>query len=123
MTMGVVKSPSQGKSIDELIKNAHLTLSNSHIFNTNAFAFYKKDSVNNLVDNSDFDNYVKNLNLELFEVYLMPIIDVETNIIAGFECLTRVFNEFDDLGRCNKLKKNDIKFQEEYLFEFFDICN
>jgi len=97
MTMGVVNYPNQGRTIDELIKNAHLTLSNSHILNSNAFAFYKKGAITNLLENRDFDNFVKNLNLELFEVYLMPIIDVQTNIIAGFECLTRAFNDFDEV--------------------------
>jgi diguanylate cyclase (GGDEF)-like protein len=97
MTMGVVNYPTQCRSIDEMVKNAHLTISNAHIMNSNAFAFFEKDIINNMLSNQDFDNYVKNLNLELFEVYVMPIIDVETNIIVGFECLTRAFNEFDEM--------------------------
>ena len=97
MTLGVVGSSKQGGTVDEMIKNAHLTLSNSHILNSNAYSFYKKEYISNLLINRDFDHFVKNLNLELFEVYLMPIISVETNIIVGFECLTRAFNEFDEV--------------------------
>lgn len=110
MTIGVVTYPSQGRTIDELIKNAHLTISNSHIMNSNAFAFYKKGVISNHLLNQDFDIFVKNLDLELFEVYLMPIIDCETNLIVGFECLTRAFNEFDEMldteSVVNSLERN-----------------
>lgn len=122
MSMGVVEYPAHGKNVDELIKNAHMTLSNSRIQNSNGFEFYKKDNVKSLLVNRDFDNMVKNLNLELFEVYMMPIIDVETNLIQGFECLTRAFNEFDDVldteSVVNSLERNGrIQELDEIVFK------
>ena len=96
MTLGVVSYPSDGSSVDELIKNANLTISQKHIQSTNAFAFYSSSAINDIIISQDFDNYVSKLNLENFQVFFMPIVDCATNRIKGFECLTRAFNEFDE---------------------------
>jgi diguanylate cyclase (GGDEF)-like protein len=122
MSMGIVQFPQHGSTADALIKNAHLTLSNSRILNSNGFEFYQKENVNAVLVNQDFDQFVKHLNLELFEVYLMPIIDVKTNLIQGFECLTRAFNEFEEVldteSVVNSLERNGrIQELDEIVFK------
>lgn len=122
MSIGVVSYPNQGTTVDELIKNAHLTLSSSNIINSNNFAFYSKSNVSNILINQEIDNYVKALSLELFDVYLMPIVDCKTNAIVGFECLTRAFNDFneqvDTESIVNSLERNGrIQELDELVFK------
>jgi diguanylate cyclase (GGDEF)-like protein len=97
MSLGVIQYPRGGRTLDELIKNAHLTLSQSRIINTNNYIFYSHHEITDVIMNQDFDLYVSKLDLNLFEVHLMPIVDVQTDLIVGFECLTRAYNEFDEL--------------------------
>ena len=94
--IGVVQFPDNGYSVEELVKNAHLTASQISTYDKEGFQFYKSDKFKNQFVNQDFDKMVSELNLDLFEVYLMPIVDVHTNQIAGFECLTRVFDDFGE---------------------------
>lgn len=96
LSIGIAHYPSNGYSAEELIKNAHLTATQIGNHDKEGFQFYRHDRINDMMLNEDFDKLVAGLNFDLFEVYLMPIIDCQTNIISGFECLTRVF---DDLGK------------------------
>jgi len=97
LSLGVVNYPKEGKTIDELIRNAHLTLMQSNIINSNNFAFFSPNAITSMITNQDFDDFVTKLDLHLFHLYLMPIADCKTNRIVGFECLSRPFNEFDEM--------------------------
>lgn len=97
LSLGVVHYPNEGRELDELIRNAHLALTQSRIINSNNYAFYSSTAITDLINNQDFDDYVSKLDLNVFQLYLMPIVHVQTNQIVGFECLTRAFNEFDEL--------------------------
>ncbi len=101
--IGITKYPNNGFSVEELIKNAHLTASHVSNYDKEGFLFYRQDRIADTLLDEDFDKMVSNLDLELFEVYMMPIVDVNTNLIQGFECLSRVFN---DLGK--KLNTEDV---------------
>lgn len=101
--IGISKYPNNGYSVEELIKNAHLTASHVSSYDKEGFLFFRQDRITDTSFDEDFDKMVAGLDLELFEVYMMPIVDVQTNLIQGFECLTRVFN---DLGK--KLNTEDV---------------
>jgi len=101
--IGISKYPNNGYSVEELIKNAHLTATHVSSYDKEAFLFYRQDRITNTLYDEDFDKMVSGLDLELFEVYMMPIVDVKSNLIQGFECLTRVF---DDLGK--RLNTEDV---------------
>lgn len=92
--VGIVEYPANGSKIEELIKNSHLAASQISRYEKECFKFFDQDKINSMISNEDFDKSVQNLNLELFEVNLMPIVDVQTNKITGFECLTRCYDEF-----------------------------
>ncbi len=94
ISIGIASYPGQGKTVEELIKNAHLSSMQISRYDKDVFKYYEADKIRNASSNEDFDKMVAGLNLELFEVFLMPIIDVQTNIISGFECLTRAFDDF-----------------------------
>jgi len=96
LTIGVTNYPKNGYSTEELIKNAHLTSMQVTNYDKEGFQFFRQDKIRESVLTKDFDKVVAGLNLELFEVYLMPIVDVQSNQISGFECLTRAF---DDIGK------------------------
>jgi len=101
--IGISKYPNNGYSVEELIKNAHLTASHVSNYDKESFLFFRQDRITNTLFDEDFDKMVAGLDLELFEVYMMPIVDVQSNLIQGFECLTRVF---DDLGK--RLNTEDV---------------
>ncbi|GEM_PF-2816888 len=96
ITLGVVNYPDEGVTIDELIKNAHLVLSQSKIQNTNDYVFFRSGVISDMITNQDFDDYVNHLNLQQFGVHLMPIVDCMSDRIVGFECLSRAKNEFNE---------------------------
>ena len=93
VSIGVTLYPNNGFSVEELVKNAHLTASEVKPHDRESFMYYKHDLINSKLINEDFDKMVAGLDLDLFEVNLMPIVDVMTNRISGFECLSRVYDE------------------------------
>ncbi len=94
LTVGITSYPDHGTSPEELIKNAHLASQQVSSYDKEVFKFYEPDKIKSMITTEGFDIMIKDLNLELFEVYLMPIVDVQTNCIVGFECLTRAFDDF-----------------------------
>jgi len=94
MSFGIVSYPMNGRSSEELINNAHITLSQSKGFMRNNYEFFKLEHVSTQMHNQDFDDYISKLPIESFDVYLMPVVETETNKIVGFECLSRVKDEF-----------------------------
>ena len=90
VSFGISHFPSDGNKLELLIKNAHITLSRVKAFSRNSFEFFKKSNDSRLMYDQDFDNYISSFSINQFETYLMPVIETKTNIITGFECLSRV---------------------------------
>ncbi|MBN2605190.1 MAG: EAL domain-containing protein, partial [Bacilli bacterium] len=96
ITFGVVNYPEHGTTTESLLQNATLVIKDPRIANKNVVVFYEKQHLFlDKVDNN-FEKIVNKMDLELLEVYLMPIVETQTNHITGFECLTRAF---DDNGK------------------------
>lgn len=93
ITVGITSYPNNGIKSEQLIHNANLTAQAVKGYDKEKFRFYRQDEIIDRVYIEDFDKKVSELDLELLEVYLMPIVDVNSNLIQGFECLTRVFDE------------------------------
>lgn len=96
INIGVASFPIHGKSSEQLIKNAHVAASSINPYDKESFKFYREDQLLNKEYMDGFDEKVSTLDLELFEVYLMPIVQVKNNKIAGFECLTRAFDQYGE---------------------------
>lgn len=103
ISFGITSFPGDGASGEELINNAHITLSKSRGFMRSNFEFFKLATVSAEMFNQDFDDYINNIPIENFEVYLMPVVATSNNEILGFECLSRVK---DDLG--NNINIGDV---------------
>lgn len=97
LSLGVVSYPDEGTTIEALIQNASLTLSQSAIRSTNNYVFYNAVLRDDLVSLQDFDNYVNNMNLQHFRLFFMPIASCQDNTIVGFECLSRAYNDFNEV--------------------------
>ena len=97
LSLGVVEYPKEGKTMEELIQNASMTLSQSSIRSTNNYAFFSSIIHQDMVSLHDFDNYVNTLDLHRFHLAFMPIATCNDNTIHGFECLTRAYNEFNEI--------------------------
>lgn len=94
MTFGIVSFPANGRTSEELINNAHITLSQSKGFMRNNYEFFHLEHLTTEMHNQDFDDYISKIPIENFDVYLMPVVETSTNKIVGFECLSRVNDEF-----------------------------
>ena len=94
MSMGVVQFPTDGDSVEELIKKADLALYDAKCAGKNRVAFYNQNVELNSVRRLDLEksmrNAVKNA-IEEFEVYYQPIVDVsgEKDACIGAEALVR----------------------------------
>jgi diguanylate cyclase (GGDEF)-like protein len=96
LSLGVVSYPNEGETMEELIQNASLALGQSSNRNTNAYTFYDEVIHDNLVSLQEFDQLVNTLDLERFDLHFMPIARCQDNTIAGFECLSRAYNTFQE---------------------------
>ncbi|MBU1019787.1 MAG: GGDEF and EAL domain-containing protein [Firmicutes bacterium] len=93
ITFGVVKFPEQGNSLESLIKNATLVIEDPRVVNKNVVVFYEKRALFSNKINEELEKIISKMDLELLEVYLMPIVETQTDRITGFECLTRAFDD------------------------------
>lgn len=103
MTFGVVAFPTSGKTVEQLVNNAHISIRDKLVGNKNTFYNYENSKFLERVEADDFDQYVKKLNLDGFSLFLMPVVETATNKIVAFECLSRFYDEFDQLVPTQKL--------------------
>lgn len=103
MTMGVVHYPTSGQTVDQLIHNAHLSMRDLLQHSQSNIAFFEASKFLTQIEADDFDQFVKRIDLQSFELLMMPVVDTKTNTIAGFECLSRFYDHFHQLLPTDKM--------------------
>lgn len=143
ISIGVVSYPRHGITMDDLVKRADIVMYDVKSQNKNSFSFFENRYLDRLQNEIDFENKVNQYNIEDFQVYLQPIIDVKTNEVIGFEALSRLFDKegksfniidvikvYEHQGKIPKLDQHVFdtlcdysvklkkEFNQEFLFSF-----
>ncbi len=122
MSIGVVNYPKHGKTIDGLIKRADIVMYDIKSQQKNTYGFFEDKYLDNLKREVDFENRLYEYSIEDIEVYLQPVVSIETNEIVGFEALSRLFdkeNKLINTGEMIKVyeRKGDIFKLDKYIVE------
>ncbi|MFK5882975.1 MAG: EAL domain-containing protein [Candidatus Izemoplasma sp.] len=126
MSVGIVKYPDQGVTLDDLVKKADIVMYDVKANQKNLYAFFEDKYLDKLLREVDFENKLNNYTLDDFLVYLQPIVDTKTNEIIGFEALSRLFDHDNNLintGELVKYYERSGKIQELDRFTFRQVCN
>ena len=91
MSIGIALFPTDGLTINELIKNADIAMYNAKNAGKNNFRFFNSYMEDDVTRRNDLADILANV-IEKDEVYLMyqPQVDVKTGAITGFEALMRI---------------------------------
>ena len=79
MSMGVVRFPTDGKTVEELIKKADLAMYDAKCAGKNRIAFYDENVISTSYKRLDLEKNMRNATKDAFnefEVYFQPIVDI-----------------------------------------------
>ena len=93
ISIGVVEYPKDGLNIDDLVKRADIVMYDIKSQHKNTYSFFEKRYLENLYNQLEFQQTLDKYEVDDFDVYLQPIIDVESGELKGFEGLARLFDE------------------------------
>jgi diguanylate cyclase (GGDEF)-like protein len=122
MSIGVVNFPDHGNTIDDLVKRADIVMYDIKSTSKNSYGFFEDKYLDNLQREVDFENKVYEYSMDEIEVYLQPVISLESNEIVGFEALTRLFDKKGNLINTGEMikvyeRKGDIFKLDKYIVE------
>ena len=122
MSIGVVNFPEHGNTIDDLVKRADIVMYDIKSSQKNSYAFFEDKYLDNLQREVDFENNLYEYSMEEIEVYLQPVISLESDEIVGFEALTRLFDKEGNLINTGEMikvyeRKGDIFKLDKYIVE------
>jgi diguanylate cyclase (GGDEF)-like protein len=89
LSVGVATFPDDGQTSDELIVNADSAMYQSKKSGKNAISFYSEGLGEAAKRQQSLEMQLKKLKLDEFELYYMPIVNLETGEIHSFEALLR----------------------------------
>lgn len=93
VSIGIAIYPEQGKSVEELLKNANIAMNNAKEVGKNRFVFYNEDLRNIVTEKLLIEKHLYTaLENHEFEIYYQPQLDLTTKEICGFEALLRWHN-------------------------------
>jgi len=92
LSTGIVQYPRHGITMDDLIKRADIVMYDVKSHNKENFNFFENRYLDSLQREVDFENRVNQFELDQYQVYLQPIVDVANNEVFGFEGLTRLID-------------------------------
>lgn len=143
MSLGIVRFPNDGLEIDELIKKADIVMYDTKEKEKNNYAFFENRFQESLEKQVEFENLIQSFTTSDIELYLQPILDVETDEVVGFEALSRLFDKDNNIintidfikhyeknGKIRELDLNTFmkvcriskafekEFEKEYIFSF-----
>ncbi len=92
-SMGISVFPSDGNTIDVLLKNADVAMYRAKELGKNNYQFYTKDMNSTTFENLILENKLhKALERKELQIYYQPQIDLKTGKIIGIEALLRWIN-------------------------------
>lgn len=92
MSMGIVELPTQGKSVNELIKKADIAMYCAKKAGKNRYVFYEESGENASVKRLDVEHNMRQAveaECEEFVVHYQPIMDIRENKVVSCEALVR----------------------------------
>lgn len=93
ISMGMVEYPIDGSNLDELVKRADIVMYDIKSQYKNTYSFFEQKYLTDLYTQIEFQQQIEKHDVSEFQVFLQPIVDVESNNILGFEGLSRLFDE------------------------------
>lgn len=93
ISIGVVEYPTNGNNIDDLVKRADIVMYDIKAQHKNTYSFFQQKYLDELVKQHQFQQTLDQYDVEDFDVYLQPIIDVKSGEVRGFEGLARLFSK------------------------------
>jgi len=96
INMGVSQFPRNAKTLDELIVKCDMVIKTTSSFTQNNYSIYDEVKIDEYIHNQEFDTYVNNVPMNNFEVFLMAVVDTKSNLIYGFECLSRLYDSYGE---------------------------
>lgn len=87
---GAAIYPKNGTFLENVLEKAELTLKNSKDLNSQDLMFYDKDIIKIILDNRILESkLIRAFELEEFQLYYQPKVDIKTGRLAGREALMR----------------------------------
>ena len=92
ISIGVVEYPLHGSNIDSLVKRADIVMYDIKSQHKNTYSFFEQKYLDELLRQVRFQQTIEKYDVEDFEIYMQPIVDVHTNEVKGLEGLARLFD-------------------------------
>lgn len=93
ISIGVVEYPKDGSDLEVLVKEADIVMYDIKSQHKNTYSFFEQKYLDRLTSQLDFQQTLDGYDVENFDVYLQPIVDVKAGEVKGFEGLARLFDE------------------------------
>ena len=93
MKIAISRYPKDSRRITELIRYVLNIIHNTEMHGMIAHKFVDEVAKRDIQKKDKIAKFLRDKSMESFKVYLQPIVDVKSNKVYGFECLTRVQDE------------------------------
>jgi diguanylate cyclase (GGDEF)-like protein len=89
-SVGISRFPSHGRTLEQLLKNAHIALYQAKKQGKNTYAFYEMSLSIPIQHRTNMERLLRNaLDNGEFELHYQPQINVDSGLVVGFEALIR----------------------------------
>ncbi len=95
ISIGIVRFPYENCSVKDVIRNADIAMYKAKKMGKNNYVFYNNKIDNDSIGRAELESMLRdaiNNNMEGFEVYYQPIVNLEHGIPTGAEALIRWFD-------------------------------
>jgi len=93
MKIAVSRYPKDSRRLSELIRYVLNIIHNTEMHGMISHKFVDEVAKRDIQKKDKIAKFLRDKSMESFQVYLQPIVDVKSNKVYGFECLTRVQDE------------------------------
>jgi len=92
ISMGIVKYPQNGDTLNELLMYADIAMYNMKQSTTNNYSFFTAEIGSKYQEEKAIELLIAKLDLNTIEVFLQPVVNMKNNHIIGAESLLRIQN-------------------------------
>lgn len=105
MKIAISRYPKDSRRISELIRYVLNIIHNTEMHGMISHNFVDEVAKRDIQKKDKIAKFLRDKSMESFKVFLQPIVDVKSNKVYGFECLTRVQDENLDFFQTEDLIK------------------